>query len=78
MSEQVAIVKGELDKLPPDHKAAFILRTYDNLSYEEISKIMGCSLGTVMSRLFRARHKLQDALRNWESQPEMDESDEEM
>jgi RNA polymerase sigma-70 factor (ECF subfamily) len=78
MSEQAAIVKGELDKLPPDQKAAFILRTYDNLSYEKISKIMGCSLGTVMSRLFRARHKLQDALRNWESQPEMDESDEEM
>ena len=78
MSEQAAIVKKELDRLPPDQKAAFILRTYDNLSYEKISKIMGCSLGTVMSRLYRARHKLQDVLRNWESQPEMDDSDEEM
>jgi RNA polymerase sigma-70 factor (ECF subfamily) len=51
-----------LDKLPSAQKTIFMLKTYDNFSYEEISKIMGCSIGTVMSRLFRARAKLKNAL----------------
>lgn len=61
-SEQAAIVKRTLNTLPPDQKAVFILKTYNEMSYEQISEVMNCSIGTVMSRLFRARHKLKRAL----------------
>jgi len=61
-SEQVAIVKRVLNTLPPDQKAVFILKTYEDLSYEQMAGIMNCSIGTVMSRLFRARHKIRKAL----------------
>jgi RNA polymerase sigma-70 factor (ECF subfamily) len=76
MSEQVAFIKKELDNLPPDQKAAFILRSYENLSYEEIAEVLRCSVGTVMSRLFRARYKLKTALRLAESGNDV--NDEEM
>jgi RNA polymerase sigma-70 factor (ECF subfamily) len=61
-SEQAGIVKQALEQLPADQKAAFLLKTYDNMSYEQMSEAMGCSIGTVMSRLFRARQKLRRAL----------------
>jgi RNA polymerase sigma-70 factor, ECF subfamily len=56
------ILKG-IDELTPEHKAAIILREIEGLSYEEISKVMQCSKGTVMSRLHYARKKLQAKLR---------------
>jgi RNA polymerase sigma-70 factor (ECF subfamily) len=56
------ILKG-IDELTPEHKAAIILREIEGLSYEEISKVMRCSKGTVMSRLHYARKKLQAKLR---------------
>ncbi len=49
--------------LPPAHRAVLILREIEGLSYEEIAQAVGCSLGTVMSRLFYARRKLQKVLR---------------
>ena len=52
-----------IDELTPEHKAAIILREIEGLSYEEISKVMQCSKGTVMSRLHYARRKLQAKLR---------------
>jgi RNA polymerase sigma-70 factor (ECF subfamily) len=58
----VRILKG-IDELTPEHKAAIILREIEGLSYEEISKVMQCSKGTVMSRLHYARKKLQAKLR---------------
>jgi RNA polymerase sigma-70 factor (ECF subfamily) len=61
-SEEAAVVKRTLNTLPPDQKAAFILKTHDDMSYEKIAEIMECSIGTVMSRLYRARHKLRKAL----------------
>lgn len=61
-SEQAAIVKETLDTLPADQKAVFILKTYEDMSYEQMADVMDCSIGTVMSRLFRARHKLKKAL----------------
>lgn len=61
-SEQAAIVKKALNTLPADQKAVFILKTYDDMSYEQMAEVMDCSIGTVMSRLFRARHKLKKAL----------------
>ena len=53
-----------IDELTPEHKAAIILREVEGLSYEEISKIMQCSKGTVMSRLHYARKRLQNKLRD--------------
>ena len=52
-----------LDKLSPEHRAVVILREVEGLSYTEISETVGCSKGTVMSRLHHARKKLQDLLR---------------
>jgi RNA polymerase sigma-70 factor (ECF subfamily) len=41
-----------------------VLREIEGFSYEEISQAVGCSLGTVMSRLFYARRRLQRVLKN--------------
>ena len=60
--EQMVVFQQALEKLPSAQKTIFMLKTYDDFSYEEISKIMGCSIGTVMSRLFRARAKIKNAL----------------
>ena len=75
-SEQAAIVKEALNDLPPDQKAVFILKTYDDMSYEQMAEVMDCSIGTVMSRLFRARRKLKRALEL--AEPEKDIDDERM
>ena len=48
--------------LPPDQKSVFVLRFQENLSYEEISRTLDLPLGTVMSRLNRARQKLKGLL----------------
>lgn len=51
-----------INDLTPDHKAVIVLRTIEGLSYKDIGEILGCSEGTVMSRLHYARKKLQDKL----------------
>lgn len=51
--------------LPEEFKAVFILRTYEDLSYEEIAKMLKIETGTVMSRLFRARKRLKDELKEY-------------
>jgi RNA polymerase sigma-70 factor, ECF subfamily len=51
-----------INDLTPEHKAVIVLRTIEGLSYKDISEILGCSEGTVMSRLHYARKKLQDKL----------------
>lgn len=48
--------------LPEDQRAIFILRTYENLGYQEIAQALNLAPGTVMSRLNRARKKLKKAL----------------
>jgi RNA polymerase sigma-70 factor (ECF subfamily) len=50
--------------LTPDHRAVILLREIEGLSYEEISQVLGCSLGTVMSRLHYARKRLQGKLKD--------------
>jgi RNA polymerase sigma-70 factor (ECF subfamily) len=67
-TEQAGIVKKALASLPPEQRSAFILKTYDNMSYEQMAEVMECSIGTVMSRLFRARQKLKNALRAAEAE----------
>lgn len=51
-----------INDLTPEHKAVIILRTVEGLSYKDIGEILGCSEGTVMSRLHYARKKLQGKL----------------
>ena len=57
-------VTAAINELTPDHKAVILLREVEGLSYEEISRVMQCSKGTVMSRLHYARKKLQKKLRD--------------
>jgi RNA polymerase sigma-70 factor (ECF subfamily) len=47
-----------LARLSPEHRTALILLEFEHLAYKEIAQRMGCSLGTVMSRIFYARRKL--------------------
>lgn len=58
-----SIIEKALSTLSPVHRAVIILREIDGLSYEEISEALRCSKGTVMSRLFHARQKLQGILK---------------
>ena len=51
-----------LDGLPPDFREAIVLREIEGLSYKEIGRIIGAPIGTVMSRLARARGRLRKAL----------------
>ncbi len=55
-------VQSALDALPPYHRGVIVLREVDGLSYEEMAQVMGVSKGTIMSRLFHARQKLQKVL----------------
>ena len=57
-------VRQAINELTPDHKAVILLREVEGLSYDDISSVMQCSKGTVMSRLHYARKKLQDKLRD--------------
>jgi len=51
-----------VEGLSPKHKAVFVLHAIEDLSYKEIAEVVGCSIGTVMSRLFYARKKLKGLL----------------
>jgi DNA-directed RNA polymerase specialized sigma24 family protein len=48
-----------INELTPEHRAVILLREVDGLSYEEISQVLDCPKGTVMSRLHYARRQLQ-------------------
>jgi RNA polymerase sigma-70 factor, ECF subfamily len=56
-------IADALAALPDDLKMAITLREFDGLSYEEIAEAMGCPVGTVRSRLFRAREAIDEKLR---------------
>jgi RNA polymerase sigma-70 factor (ECF subfamily) len=47
-----------LGQLSYEHRTALVLHEFEELEYKEIAKVMGCSIGTVMSRLFYARRKM--------------------
>lgn len=55
-----AVVIKSMDKLPEDLREAIVLRELDGLSYEEISQVMACPIGTVRSRIFRAREAIEN------------------
>jgi RNA polymerase sigma-70 factor (ECF subfamily) len=55
-------IQAAIAELTPSHKAVILLREVEGLSYEEISDVLQCSRGTVMSRLHYARKRLQSLL----------------
>jgi RNA polymerase sigma factor RpoE len=64
MSKQIGkTVNDAIDALPEELRTAITLREIDGLSYEEIAKIMDCPIGTVRSRIFRAREAVAEKLR---------------
>ena len=56
-------VEETIAKLPPDLRQAITLRELDGLSYEEIAEVMNCPIGTVRSRIFRAREAIDVVLK---------------
>ena len=60
--EIAARLQVALDALPPYHRGVIVMREIEGLSYEEMAQAMAVSKGTIMSRLFHARQKLQKAL----------------
>ena len=63
MMEEERIQKA-LDALPTKYRQVVVLRDVQELSYEEIADNTGLSMGTVKSRINRARHKLQEMLKD--------------
>lgn len=64
MSEQLmAVVNDAIKMLPEDLRTALTLREYDDLSYEEIAEVMECPVGTVRSRIFRAREMVDEKIK---------------
>ena len=61
--ELAEVVKLALDELPDELRAALTLREFDGLSYEEIADVMSCPVGTVRSRIFRAREAIDTRVR---------------
>jgi RNA polymerase sigma-70 factor, ECF subfamily len=55
-------VRAAIQELPVESREIILLREYEDLSYQEIASVLDCPVGTVMSRLARARAKLRDLL----------------
>ncbi|MHA7817109.1 MAG: RNA polymerase sigma factor RpoE [Pseudohaliea sp.] len=56
--ELKAVVEAAIEELPEDLRTAVTLREFDGLSYEDIADVMDCPVGTVRSRIFRAREAI--------------------
>jgi RNA polymerase sigma-70 factor, ECF subfamily len=64
LSDEIAqTVQSALDDLPDDLRTAIVLREFEGMSYEEIAIAMDCPIGTVRSRIFRARDAIERRLR---------------
>lgn len=66
--EMLDALEGAIERLPAEQKVVLLLRTREGMSYQELSEHLGIEIGTVMSRLARAREKLRAWLR-----PHLDE-----
>ena len=62
-AERDRIIQDALNALIPDHRAVVVMKEFDGLRYEEIGAVLGIPVGTVRSRLHRARCELRDRLR---------------
>ena len=63
------VVAAQVSKLRPDYQAVVVLRDYEQLSYEQIAQVLGCSVQAVKSRLFRARSTLRQKLQRYLDPP---------
>ena len=64
MTRQIAeTVNSTMAELPGDLREAITLREIEGLSYEEIAEVMGCPIGTVRSRIFRAREAISEKIK---------------
>jgi RNA polymerase sigma-70 factor (ECF subfamily) len=64
MSKEIAqTVNDTMEQLPEELRSAITLRELEGLSYEDIAVIMNCPIGTVRSRIFRAREAIAEQLR---------------
>jgi RNA polymerase sigma-70 factor, ECF subfamily len=71
MTKEIAkTVQMAIESLPEDLKTAIVLREIEGLSYEEIATMMDCPIGTVRSRIFRARESIAERLRPLLDTPE--------
>ena len=61
--EIATAVNAAMDALPEDLRQAVVLREIDGLTYEEIAEVMNCPIGTVRSRIFRARESISAKVR---------------
>jgi RNA polymerase sigma-70 factor (ECF subfamily) len=63
MNEQIVkVIKEAIEKLPEEMRIAITLREFEGMSYEEIAEAMDCPIGTVRSRIFRAREAIDEKL----------------
>ncbi len=64
MNEQIVrVIKMAIEKLPEEMRIAITLREFEGMSYEEIAEAMDCPIGTVRSRIFRAREAIDEKLK---------------
>jgi len=63
-SEIRAQIDNAIAQLSPEHRAVILMKEIEEMQYHEIAETLGCSIGTVMSRLFYARKKLQNLLKD--------------
>jgi RNA polymerase sigma-70 factor, ECF subfamily len=59
---EIEQLRTAIQKLPIEFREIIMLREYEDLSYREVANILDCPVGTVMSRLARAREKLREYL----------------
>jgi RNA polymerase sigma-70 factor (ECF subfamily) len=59
-----ARIDNAIEQLSPEHRAVILMKETEGMQYHEIAESLGCSIGTVMSRLFYARKKLQNLLKD--------------
>ena len=66
-NELESVINDAVSELPEDLRTALMLREFEDLSYEQISDIMDCPVGTVRSRIFRAREALEEKIKKLEN-----------
>ncbi|MBX2824798.1 MAG: RNA polymerase sigma factor RpoE [Gammaproteobacteria bacterium] len=63
LTDEIAeVVRNSIEELPEDLRTAIRLREFEGLSYEEIAAVMECPIGTIRSRIFRAREAIDNNL----------------
>ena len=64
-AELKIVIESAIDDLPEDLRTTYTLREFHGLAYEDITKVMGCPVGTVRSRIFRARDLIDSKVKDF-------------